>query len=69
MKVCVVIFDKAQEWHACICSRLFGFWTIKIQFTGYNLLDGFLKEANKCIIDEAGGVMCATPEGMGHHIL
>ena len=22
-----------------------------------------------CIIDEAGGVVGATPEGMGHHIL
>ena len=23
----------------------------------------------KCIIDEAGSVVSATPEGMGHHIL
>ena len=36
------------------------------------LFDEFLKIINRpltFIIDEAGGVVCATPEGMGHHIL
>ena len=50
--------------------RLFGFWLLKLRFReGHNLFDGFLKSANKCIIDEAGGVVGATSEGMGHHIL
>ena len=28
----------------------------------------FLKEANKCITDEAEGVVGVTPEVMNHHI-
>ena len=30
---------------------------------------GFLKQTNKCIMDEAGGVVGVSPEGMGDHIL
>ena len=29
----------------------------------------FLKLVNKCTMDGAGGVVGATPEGMGHHIM
>ena len=29
----------------------------------------FLNRLIKCIIDEAGGVVDATTEGMGHHML
>ena len=29
----------------------------------------FLNWLIKCITDEVGGVVGATPEGMGHHIL
>ena len=29
----------------------------------------FLKQVNKCIVDEAGDVMGATPEGMGQHFV
>ena len=31
-------------------------------------INGFLKRVIKCIIDEAGGVMGATSDGMGHHL-
>ena len=41
----------------------------KLRFRGHNIFDGFLNRLLKCIKDEAGGVMGATPEGMGHHIL
>ena len=41
-----------------------------LKFRGLHLFDQFLKKGLiKCIIDEAGGVVGATPEGMGHHTL
>ena len=49
-----VIFDKAQEWHACTCSTpeviatgCLVFELSKLRFRGHNLFDGFLKGANK----------------------
>ena len=74
MPVWVIVFYKVQEWHACIAdsrshlARLFGFWIIKIsktQFTWWYFQNRLLT----WIIDEAGGVVDATPKGMGHHIL
>ena len=52
MKVRVVIFYKAQQWHACICStpeasyRLFGFELLNLEFrTHMYLMDRLLKGA------------------------
>ena len=39
----------------------------KLKFITHNLFNELLKWANKCIINRTGGVVCATPEGMGHH--
>ena len=41
----------------------------KLRFQRHNLFDNFLKRLLTCIIDEAGGVLGATPEGMGHILL
>ena len=38
-------------------------------FRRHKLFDRFLKVANKCIIDEAGGVVGATSKSIDHHIL
>ena len=40
-----------------------------MQFRGHNSFDEFLKRLLTCIIDETGGVVGATLEVMGHHIL
>ena len=41
----------------------------KLRFWRHNLLDEFLNRLLTCIIDEAGGVASATPEGIGYRIL
>ena len=41
----------------------------KLKFRRHNLLDEFLNRLLTCVIDEAGGVVSAIPEGIGYHIL
>ena len=41
----------------------------KLKFRARNLDDGLLKGLIQYIINEARGVVGATPESMGHHIL
>ena len=61
--------DDLQHFRSYIVDCL-AFELSKLRFRrhNYNFLKDFLKLANKCIIDEAGGVVGATPEGMGHQI-
>ena len=76
MKVSVAIFYKIQKWqHAPTTLQKLTywlwvcFWTIKLKFRAHNLFDGLLKGDDKSIKHKAAGVLVATPEGMGHHIL
>ena len=75
---CYILY-KAQEWHACTCSTpeviaiaidclasepsklRFGAW---VQFIWWIFENRLISK-----IDEVGGVVGVTPEGMGHHIL
>ena len=43
------------------------FELLKLKFGAHILFDGLFKVPIKCILDEVGGVVGATPEGMGHH--
>ena len=48
MKLWVVVFGKAPEWHACTCSipqaiQAVWFELSKLRFRGHNLFDGFFK--------------------------
>ena len=45
--------------------RLFGFESSKLRLDDIVYL---MKQVNKCIADEAGGVMGATPEGLSHFV-
>ena len=47
---------------------LFGLWTTK--FWRHDLVEEFfINRLLTCIIDDEGGVVGATPEGMSHYIL
>ena len=55
--------------HASTALQKLAFELPKLRFRAHNLFDGLLKGLLKCTIDEAGGVLGATPEGMGRHVL
>ena len=75
MKVWLAIFYKTQEWHACpavhrkLAIGCLVFELSKLKFKAHNLFDGLLKGFNKMHSRWSRGVMGATPEGLGYHIL